>query len=261
MQDKDFDRLFSDKLCNLEVEPSREVWKNITAELDSNKRRPLGIYLSIAASLLVILTVGIYFLTRNEEVKPKQQIAVVKPKVKATEAGEVKADKVEQQQTEQPLAAATPDVTIAKEKPERTYKSVVKEEVTKHSEAAEPVITEPVETNEHGEQLAQLPVQKTPGIKFTVPDKTTPLVEKIDDPIQVSTVAVVPPTEQEPAKILAATPTRKHKIRGIGDLLNAVVSKIDKRKDKLIEFSSKDEDEPNVTGLNLGFIKIKKQSR
>ncbi|RFZ95488.1 hypothetical protein D0C36_08190 [Mucilaginibacter conchicola] len=261
MQDKDFDRLFSDKLGNLEVEPSRGVWKGISAELDSNKRRPLGIYLSIAASLLVMLTVGIYFLTRNEEVKPKQQIAIVKPKIDKPEAAEVKADKADQQQAKQPLVAITPELTIAKAKPVHARKAVVKEVVVKSTETNKPVITEPVLTSGQDEQLAQLPVQKAPGIKFTVPNKTTPLVEKIEEPMPVNTVAVQPVTDEQSSKTLAAVPTRKHKIRGIGDLLNAVVSKIDKRKDKLIEFSSKDEDEPNVTGLNLGFIKIKKQSR
>jgi hypothetical protein len=34
---------------------------------------------------------------------------------------------------------------------------------------------------------------------------------------------------------------------------------VDKRKDKLIEFSSKDDDESLITGINLGIIKVKKE--
>jgi hypothetical protein len=47
----------------------------------------------------------------------------------------------------------------------------------------------------------------------------------------------------------------------LGGLINALIAKVDRRQDKLIEFSDSDDDdaESNVTGLNLGLIKIKKQ--
>ncbi|NNU34325.1 hypothetical protein HK413_09510 [Mucilaginibacter sp. S1162] len=44
-------------------------------------------------------------------------------------------------------------------------------------------------------------------------------------------------------------------------MVNALMAKIDKREDKLIEFSDSDDDEngSDLTGVNLGLIKIKKQ--
>jgi hypothetical protein len=60
-------------------------------------------------------------------------------------------------------------------------------------------------------------------------------------------------------KAIAAAPVKKRRIRSLGDLINVVVSKVDKRKDKIIEFSNTDDDEATITGVNLGIIKIKKQ--
>jgi hypothetical protein len=51
---------------------------------------------------------------------------------------------------------------------------------------------------------------------------------------------------------------RKHGIRNFGDIVNLVVAKVDKRKDKVIEFSDDDEDGSSITGINLGVIKVKK---
>jgi hypothetical protein len=52
----------------------------------------------------------------------------------------------------------------------------------------------------------------------------------------------------------------KKPARGLGGLINKIVAAVDKREDKLIEFTDADNDEgARVTGVNLGFIKIKKQ--
>lgn len=257
MQDKDLDRLFSDKLGDMEVEPSRHVWKGISADLDKNKPKPLGIYLSIAASLLVMLTVGIWFLGNKVQVNQNQQVAAVK-RVKKPEPAVERTNDIKDVKVVEPLIANVVKEPVNKVKPTSKVRAVVDRDFQQPERELLPVKAKPLEVTEPQEQLAQLPSQKPLGIKFTVPDKDVPLAEKIDEPLALSTLAAnAPPAKTE----LAAAPVRKHKIRGIGDLLNAVVSKIDKRKDKLIEFSSKDEDEPNVTGLNLGFIKIKKQSR
>ena len=52
----------------------------------------------------------------------------------------------------------------------------------------------------------------------------------------------------------------KYKMHSLGDLINAVVAKVDKRKDKFIEFTDKDE-ESLITGVNLGIFKIKKEEQ
>lgn len=60
---KHIDRLFQEKLRNFEATPHNSVWKNISAELETKKKKrriiPLWIKVSgIAASLLLLLTIG-----------------------------------------------------------------------------------------------------------------------------------------------------------------------------------------------------------
>jgi hypothetical protein len=52
----------------------------------------------------------------------------------------------------------------------------------------------------------------------------------------------------------------KKRASGLGGLINTIVAAVDKREDKLIEFTDANNDEGSrVTALNLGIFKIKKQ--
>jgi hypothetical protein len=72
---------------------------------------------------------------------------------------------------------------------------------------------------------------------------------------------------EQPAAISTGTkpneaPVKKHGIHSLGGLVNVLIAKVDKREDKLIEFTDDDDDNTasSVTAVNLGVIKIKKQS-
>ncbi|PST81859.1 hypothetical protein C7T94_16800 [Pedobacter yulinensis] len=67
MQDKDFDNLFKDRFEHATVEPSGDLWANISQDLEPKKRRFSLVYWSAAAVLL--LGVGIAFLYQPEENK------------------------------------------------------------------------------------------------------------------------------------------------------------------------------------------------
>ena len=69
MQDKEFDDLFRSKLGDFEVQPSAEVWQNIDAELAGKKKKSVFTLLSIAASVLILLTAGILFIPKKGAVK------------------------------------------------------------------------------------------------------------------------------------------------------------------------------------------------
>jgi len=98
-------------------------------------------------------------------------------------------------------------------------------------------------------------------IEPVVPDIATQLAVK-------QSIAETPDLGTKPNLVSAQVPAMdgqhagpvktRHKIRSPGDLINAVVEKVDKRRDKIIEFTD-DDDETNVTGINLGIIKIKKE--
>ncbi|PMP66466.1 MAG: hypothetical protein C0191_00340 [Mucilaginibacter sp.] len=257
MQDKELDQLFSDKLSQLSVEPSRGAWRSIANGLDVPMRQTnLRVYLSIAAAVLVMLTIGVYLIA-DKPVK-MQQVAGTQP-IKRKPAQEAPAA---QPEAKQPVLAGVTmpeNGVIAKARPVAARKHMMHNQLTLPQ--SKPMIAEqqPDTAGIETTRLAQVTLPKTPAIKFTVPDKSTPLLDKTS--LTAPTAENLAAGKSAENKTVAAASVRKHKIRGIGDLLNAVVSKIDKRKDKLIEFSSKDEDEPSVTGLNLGFIKIKKQDR
>jgi hypothetical protein len=253
MQDKEIDQLFRSEFDTFEVEPSAAVWGNVKTQLEK-KKRSLKTYLAIAASLLMLLSAGLYFVSQiKDTTNVPVQVAVVKhdKPVKVAIAPAIESPKIAQSQIERAVALNT-KATSHKQKIKR-----VKQQNNVLPVAPVLVVTEPEQ------QLAQATHQAAKTIKFVVPDKNTPIFEKTeipdDTPFKTNTLAAQLVTVP---KTMATAPAKKHRIRSLGDLINVVVSKVDKRKDKLIEFSStKDEDESIVSGLNLGFIKIKKEDK
>jgi len=96
-------------------------------------------------------------------------------------------------------------------------------------------------------------------IKNVVPGKEIQLAPKALDMEQQS--AIDKPVMASVVKHDAAPVVKKRGIHNLGGLVNALISKVDKRQDKLIEFSDSDDDDANssLTGVNLGIIKIKRQ--
>jgi hypothetical protein len=75
-------------------------------------------------------------------------------------------------------------------------------------------------------------------------------------PVFASTPQVIP---TQVATANKQAPAKKHKIRSLGDVFNVMIAAVDKRKDKIIEFSNTDGDDATITGVNLGIIKVKKE--
>jgi hypothetical protein len=80
-----------------------------------------------------------------------------------------------------------------------------------------------------------------------------------DDAVAFTTKPVLAAGQAAPVNKPDAAPVKtRHKIHSLGDLINVVVAKVDKRKDKIIQFTDTDDGDSNITGVNLGVIKIKK---
>jgi hypothetical protein len=252
MQDKEIDQLFRSGFNDFEVEPAAKVWGGIASGLD-RKKRSLKIYLSIAASLLLLLSAGLYFVShvKDNTKKPVQLTAVKNNKPAKSIITPVNVTP----ETEQVQKVAQPQLerTIA-------FNTALKSRKQK-TKTVKVLPVRDIEIIEPAQQQAQV-IQPAQDVKFVVP-AGVPFNEKIELPEDASFKANTLAAQQPPVnKTIAATPVKKHRIRNLGDLINVVVSKVDKRKDKLIEFSStNDEDDSVVSGLNLGFIKIKKQDR
>ncbi len=72
MKEHPVDQFFSEKLAGITVEPSADVWNKIEHHLE-DKRKPWGLYLSIAASFTIILAIFSYVLLKPNSSKPIHQ--------------------------------------------------------------------------------------------------------------------------------------------------------------------------------------------
>jgi hypothetical protein len=247
MQDKEFDQIFNTKLEDFEVEPSAIVWDNIADGLDGKKsKQAMMPWLSIAATVLVVLGAGIFFLqkAKSPSDKPKENKLVasrvetpvtVTPK-DATETMDIKPEDVIVSTVHHPRSVTTPIKNVAapfNNKPEPAVQTT--ERAKTESPQLIAMVINPASTHVN---------------TATVPD--VPLTLKNLD---------ATPQVEKPVMASAAAPVKKRGIHSMGGLINVLVAKVDKREDKLIEFSDSDDDEngTDLTGVNLGLIKIKKK--
>jgi hypothetical protein len=262
MQDNEFDDLFRSKLDGFEAAPSANVWAGIDAELNSKKRKKILMpFLSIAASIIVLVGAGLFFIPQKQPVnnyhtvkkggtKATQPVIAMAPGKNDPNASTLKP-KPEAGRHITPASAGS----IARLIPAKALNSI-------------PVKNTPeiIEQNTQAKTDEQLAIVSTPqelndSNKAVVPDDSTPLaIKQTADipatfvPKPVALTAQVPViNNQDTAPVKA-----NHKIHNLAGLLNAVVAKVDKRDDKIIVFGESDDDESNVTGVNLGIIKIKK---
>ncbi|RVU00048.1 hypothetical protein EOD41_13895 [Mucilaginibacter limnophilus] len=251
MQDKELDALFRDNLENMEVEPSANLWAGIAAGLDQpeTKKRPLVQYLSIAATIVVLITAGILFIPKH---KPKQQ---------GTAMAKVKTRPVKKAVEIVPAAPQPEAAPLVKTESKAEQIAVIKQASPK-VEKVEAVVKQPAEVT-----VTELPhiVQQQQAIAAVTPktDNPNPVVPDNDVPLSQKNIQ----TETEPFKnkpvVMAQAnlskaetqqvqPEKKKRSRGLGGLLSSLVAKIDKREDKLVEF----DENQKLTGINLGILKI-----
>jgi hypothetical protein len=262
MQDNEFDDLFRSKLDGFEMEPSANVWQGVNDELQSRKRKGVLLpLLSIAASIIVLVTAGILFIPQKGGVIIKHTASTVVTKT-------YPATNPVAQASNNPVTNTISETHVENKasKPVNRIASNNKPETVKINPAENTDVTEkrdsPVKVTE--QPVIALLASKPDGKDVVVPGTETKLVPQ--QPVTETTgfitkpvlVADQLPVQNKPEVVPELKP--KHKIHTLGDLLNVVVAKVDKRKDKVIEFASKDdEDDAAVTGLNLGIVKFKKE--
>jgi hypothetical protein len=254
MQDKEFDQIFNSKFEDFEVEPSAMVWDNIAGEMDGKKgKRTIIPYLSIAATVLVLLTAGILFMQKGNTPVQKAD------KIKLT-ANHIEPIRQEVNQTEtQPTVVTKPIDRVAAIAKHQTVNTVPVNKITMPvTTKVDNSVKEPETVKPDNQQLiAVVTAPASTIVKASVPDvQLTPKTLDAAARAPVERSAVMASTEKQ-----NEAPAKKHGIRSLGGLINILVAKVDKREDKIIEFSDSDDDdtESNVTGVNLGVIKIKRQ--
>ncbi|MGZ3945665.1 MAG: hypothetical protein ACXVJB_12040 [Mucilaginibacter sp.] len=260
MQDREFDDVFRNKLDGFEAEPSAKVWVGIDATLDEKSRKKAIMpWLSIAASIIVLVSAGILFIPKKTSTKhhtegivkvqpahaiaqPKQETAINTPALQ-TQIAVVPA-------TVKPVIHHTKKIEKVVAPIEKPTELIAKTEIIKPVE-------QPV--------LAAVPEKQQQVTQPVVPGNETPLTVKQDDNSNTNSPTSKPALiarQQTPVTKPAVTASpKKHGIRNFGDLVNLVVAKVDKRKDKGLEFSGDDDDESVIAEVNKGIQRIKNEEK
>lgn len=251
MQDNDFDELFRSKLGGFESEPSKGTWDNIAADVVSNRQNRPALFLTgIAASILVLITAGIFIFnpSKLKNGKPDQVLVARNfPQLKVQTASP----------TKQPKAGIIVQEPVIALVPKNIVKRVYRQNIRATKQVAALPVVNPVESTIK-QALPGVPSQPE-VLAITAPPSQSLISTNLETIHNTTVQPNVAAVQQPTVKTIASARPKRRSIRTFGDLINVVVAKVDKRKDKLIEFSSKDEDESLITGLNLGIVKVKKE--
>ena len=238
MQDKEFDQLFKDRFENAEVQPSVNLWGNIEEQLQPKRKRTLPVYWWSAAAV-VLVTVGIGLL-RPEKEKIRLQ---AKSEVTSTEVGL--------------------NDNVIPEGPVLTSNTAAGDQDTMN--VSTPLVIAPrYDAAEEKNSVFAL----QPNAGDTRPDikKTEVLtaenVEPKDKTAAVNEVMIANadlPADNSTEVITEASAPEHKGIRNVGDLVNFVVNKVDKRENKIVQFDT-DDDNSSLVSLNLGIIRFHKRS-
>ena len=233
MEDKDFDQLFKDQFEEAEVAPSTNLWDNIEKELSPKKRVMLPAYWMAAAVVVIGVMVAV-LMPKTEPIRLQGNRDVAA----ATVAPEVISSAV----------VADRLATVVEDKEEKSTPLVIaarlnEEDVKKDFELVQP--------NVERKHPVNMDVQTSPSIIAKV---------EPESPVNDVMIARVESTPEVQANTIVEQPEHKG-IRNVGDLINIVVNKVDKRDKKLIQFNTDEDDNSSVVAINIGFLKFNKRDK
>ncbi|TDO23219.1 hypothetical protein [Pedobacter duraquae] len=238
MQDKEFDQLFKDRFEEAEIQPSPALWGAIQAEITPvSKRRAFPGWWMAAAVVLVGVSAGLLFnKTEKIQLQGKAVVATATEHTPIT----VTAD-----QSGKEVSTGT-DLSLATKKNNSlATDNQMDNKVLVVSEEKSLITVQPNEGLSHplhigNETLAKVDVG-------TVKENTNTDIAIASADIPATTVdAVVNENDQ-------AEHTR---IRNVGDLINFVVDKVDKREQKFLQFKSDGDDNSSLIAINIGPFKL-----
>ena len=233
IQDKAFDQLFKDKLEIAEVQPSADLWNNIAAALQPVPKHRLPVYWMAAALAVVVVGLGL-LLPKTEKMRLHAPVKLAGNTNLNRVSRPVMPD-VTDEATAVTAYKSTPLVIAPRLKPDAEIGISVKEVQPK------PVQDRPVNKPAERGELAQ-------PLKETMLAMNEDMAGKNLKEEEKDNIAAV--TTEEPAN---------KGIRNVGDLVNFVVNKIDRREKKLIQFDT-DDDNSSIVALNIGFIKLNRKA-
>lgn len=245
MPDKEFDNLFRDRFKDAEIEPSANLWANIEQQLAPKRKRSIPVYWMAAATIAVAFTAMLAFQKTEKiqlhldettakvntpNVEETQDFAVTRTTEPTFPVSEtvVNKNRLVAAQVKTPSVKA---VLVAKtEENQKNIQTAMQPEVSDYRLAIKQAEVKPLDVLAVKEALVESPTM------------TAALVE---NPKFESGII----TETESS-------TERKGIRNVGDLVNFVVDKVDKREKKFLKFNTDDDDNSSIIGINIGFLKF-----
>lgn len=230
IQDKEFDQLFRDRFDGAETEPSANLWENIGTQLGNKPKRVFPVYWLAAALCAAAVTAGLLF----RQPEKRQAIVSVAQTVVREHRSANKAVTVIKEKPSVPVYVASARIPSASAKP---IALDIKDETKKDLAAMQPLT------------LIVHPENRTVSVKQKKEELPEPAKETPEELMLASTAADKDDHEA----------SEKHRgIRNIGDLVNYVVNKLDKREEKMLKFETND-DESTLIGINIGMIRYNRK--
>jgi hypothetical protein len=244
IQDKDFDQLFKDRFEDAEIQPSAGLWSNIKKEIEPKKQRKLPVRWMAAASVLVTLSVLLFF-NKTEKIQLHGKAAMVSNEPKAVEAV---LDSIND-----PILESNPAVQATKpyNRPKEAKSLLVMQPVASqtHLNNMEP-IAKPLETIKPvSEELPMAEVALASVENQAATGNQTAAMK--EEPAAIKEEGAALNTE-----ITESSQPARTRIRNAGDLLNFVVDKLDKREEKIIQFETDEDDNSSLVAINIGPFKF-----
>lgn len=229
MQDNEFDRLFKDQLGAAEVQPSAGLWAKIETELEPKRRRSLPLYWMAAAVALLVLGLSL-LMPEGEKIRLQAPSA-------ALHANKADAIPVVVEQIAEPAGNELGRVKAAQGTPLVIAPRLTAAEIKKSLEPLQPKV------------VLQHPVTR---------EEPTAVVVKTQVPLQEEVMIASADVANKPMvnEVKEAEQPERRSIRNVGDLVNYVVDRVDKRDQKVLKFNTDEDDNSSLIAINIGFIRL-----
>lgn len=269
MQDKEFDELFKNRFEDAEVAPSSNLWNNIEEKLVVKRKRIFPVYWGAAAAVIAAVTAGLLF---YEGEKPVNDVVAVQHPVIVNE-DKPAAVQDEPEAIQNNVVAEQNNVVPGKQVVSRRqmeYQSVSARRVNPADagtgvesdiNGADRKIIFAVSDAEKKDLLAMQPspVISHPDYKeLQLKQEVIKLPKAIAKPVEEVMLASadVPSAARDEEVVNENKQADSKGIRNVGDLINYVVDKVDKREEKFIQFNRDDDDNSSSIALNIGMFRI-----
>jgi len=247
IQDKDFDQLFKNAFEDAEIAPAKGLWGSIESKIEPKSKRIIPIYWLSAAAVLLIATASV-LIYQQQDVKPKQFANHITPKVAKPAIEKLPV-------TDTAKAVITPAEKIERVLPEASKPVEMIAKSSEKEKTAPAGIQKPITSPEITKRETLMAKTETPQ-----KDLKTKIEEAILKPQEEVILAANTSTILPDEVAGENDQPEKRGIRNVGDVVNLIVNKMDKRKDKLIQFRT-DDDDSSISAVNIGPFRIGKKNR